>query len=229
MEQEEMREIVRAMPPLSPARKFSWNFRRQELRNKILFGEISQFADWSISKEFLVIGSTPENECRAEAAGRPYGNLLLDNQAYHLEKCLTDLSDLDTVYEFGSGYGTMIPILFAHGFRGQVISEDFPEMHLLQGYFLGDRDDITFTTTFIPGDYDLFIANCSMSEVEMYLRPTTASFGMKYCEICYQPDWNGIDNRRYFHNWMMGWTHLKWTDTIDPCYSNHRHLIGVPK
>ena len=227
MDQEQMREEVMKLPHLHPGKKFSWNFRRQEIRDKIMFGDIDRFTSWDCALEFLVIGSTPGTECRAESVGRPYGNLALDNQAYNLEKCIGDCSELDTVYELGSGYGLMFPVLFAHGFRGQIISQDFPEMHLLQRYFLGDRDDITYTTEFIPGDYDLFIANCSLSEVEEHRRPRSGSFGMKYCEICYQPDW-GISNIGYFDKWKLGWP-LKWTDTIDPCYDNHRHLIGVPK
>ena len=59
MDQEQMREEVMKLPPLYPGKRSSWNFRRQELRNKIMFGDIDQFTSWDCALEFLVIGSTP--------------------------------------------------------------------------------------------------------------------------------------------------------------------------
>lgn len=230
MNKHQLRESIKGLPPLpdNPPR-FSWDFRRQELRKKILDDDIDGFEDWPIAREVWVIGDTPETRCQQESYNFDYGSVALNHQAFHLAQCPVDVSTLDTIYEFGSGYGTMIELLRLKGFKGQITSCDFPELLLIQRYRLPSVDNITFTETLAPCYADLFIANCSLSEVDRDVKWKTREISFQYAEIAYQQSWGGVDNEAQFILWRQNYPSVEWKDYRSPCMEAHRYLIGRPQ
>lgn len=137
------------------------------------------------------------------------------HQAYHLmtweQSTKLNIKDLNTIVEFGGGYGAMCLICRRLGFKGDYIIVDFPEFNLLQGYYLSNTIGIE-NTYFIrangkfPVQTDLMIANCSLSEAPIKTRDEfISSLNFKHHLVSYQPMWDGIDNIEYFDSrFQMG-------------------------
>lgn len=105
------------------------------------------------------------------------------HQAYHIYKFEHDMGlrvdNMNSIIEFGGGFGQMALALRRLGFNGEYICFDLPEFSLLQEYWLSQnrklKDTVLLTypdlqASFMPFHADLLIACYSLSEVEYELR-----------------------------------------------------------
>lgn len=126
----------------------------------------------------------------------------LIHQAYHIQQWEQTtgqrIAALDTIVEFGGGYGAMALLCHRLGFDGKYIIYDLPEFSLLQEYYLshfGILDKVSWNPKKKPKDVDLFMALYSLSEVEpkerLGLLPVAKSYFFLYSGRW--QDWNNID------------------------------------
>jgi len=60
MDIETLREKIEQLPPLSDSpERFTWEFRRKNLRHRILKHEVEKFLRWPIIKETMFVGNVP--------------------------------------------------------------------------------------------------------------------------------------------------------------------------
>ncbi len=174
------------------------------------------------------------------------GNLLHHcHHIFQLERiCDVDVTKLDTVVEFGGGYGSLCRLVHNLGFRGRYVIYDLPEFSALQRFFLRSIDTPVRETAgdfAQPGIYlltdlatmrsaaqsipdprrALFIATWSLSESPVELRelflPLVSAFG--YYLFAYQSKFGPVDNLEYFREYSRAKAReVEWT------YQELRHL-----
>ena len=132
----------------------------------------------------------------------------LIHQAHHLLLLRKHLgihpASMDTIFEFGGGYGAMALVIRRLGFKGDYTIMDLPEFALLQQYFLSNNEvwNVKWTgaidhTSTEP--YDLFIACYSLSEVDYEMRQRTLSaFPSSNYLFLYTNRFASYDNEAYF-------------------------------
>jgi len=186
------------------------------------------------------------------------GNLI--HNAYCLtqaiDKTNVSITKLQTVFEFGGGYGSMCRLLLQRGFTGVYIIFDLPEFLLLQQYFLestfGDRIDISFTTSLdkhrtdrplviLISDVnqlkkmlassgksiDLFIATWSLSEAPCDVRAEVFSaMDVSIYFIAYRDIFEHINNTQYFKQFRRDSLQYKWHDNEIPYLPGNYILCG---
>ena len=234
--------ISREKPEVSTAEN-TWIHFRESLRNEILTSDPRYFLHWSVIMHTMFypgdkveLAALQKSEqwqlweagIKETSVGYPArhedyplssGNLI--HHAYLLHRLSKTLDinprDLQSVFEFGGGYGSTARLLYQLGFRGEYIIFDLPEFLLLQKFFLRslceekniDWNSSTLSkiqflseTESIPERIspDLFIAAWSLSESpiavrEKLLPPLKAS---KYIAIAYQHKFREIDSIAYF-------------------------------
>jgi len=161
----------------------------------------------------------------------PKSSATLVHHAYHLarfegEAAIT-IGSLDTILEFGGGFGSMCRLCHNLGFKGKYIILDLPHFSALQQYYLkscglnvlpgtdfekadegiaclSSIDDLKhlFRTVNSKIPASLFIATWSLSEAPVETRDAVfdvVQFFSNYL-ICYRKQFGGVDNIRYFRD-----------------------------
>lgn len=152
----------------------------------------------------------------------PQSSYHLIFQANHLSHFLLrtkcKLEDLDTVFEFGAGYGCMCRLIYNLGFNGKYVIMDLPAPLTIQRYYLREttNGEIEFLsreadfTKEIKGN-SLFVAMWSLSEVDIALRERILSaVNAKYVFIIYQDTHNCFNNAEFFSDFVKGNTNYQW-------------------
>lgn len=128
----------------------------------------------------------------------------LTHQAYHIQQWERttgrNISTLDTIVEFGGGYGAMALLCHRLGFEGKYIIYDLPEFSLLQEYYLsqfGLLANVEWNPKRKPKGVDLFMALYSLSEVPLLERTELRVMAKSYLFL-YSGNWEGWDNVMYF-------------------------------
>lgn len=242
-----LRSRIVNLPPL-PSLDDSWSQHRSKIRTDILNRDPRTFLSWpyieytmfhqSKLKEFDELKQKPYwNEwknCLIETGvGTPRtyshfkvssGNLI--HHAYSLSQLKDyrniDFSKLNTIVEFGGGYGSMARLVHNLGFRGTYIIFDLPEFLALQEYFL-DRLNIKNIkyadsvsklkeTLRLAPPPELFIATWSLSEAPVILRDDVLKElpNIKYFLIAYQDSFEKIDNVGYFKKLVHDKKETEW-------------------
>lgn len=153
------------------------------------------------------------------ASGTRYSMNLI-HQAYHLtqwEKATGKrIEQLDTIVEFGGGYGAMCLLCRRMGFDGKYVIYDLPEFSLLQEYYLsqfGMLNGVEWNPKGKIKDIDLYMALYSISEVEPTQRKVPIANSYLFL---YSGQWEQWDNVEWFRNFAMS-TVLEWQHTeINP-------------
>ena len=253
MNASELRKRVSELPALPDRHeRFTWLARRASLRHKIATSDPAKFLQWPVCKEALFVGD-PDcimreySELTASSLWLRYARAVLSpdfgspdrgrlspydgtivHQLYHLmqweSRSDKTVDELSTIVEFGAGYGTMAMLCRRLGFTGRYVTQDFPELMLLQEFYLTNVgiDDVECGGT--PEDIDLFIALFSKSETELEYR--TMLDASNYL-IGYQPKWDGWDNEEYFDRFSKSKSDLVWFDYHSVHFGNHKYLIGL--
>jgi hypothetical protein len=188
---------------------------------------------------------------------RSSGNLI--HHAYHLaqfeEKAEVLIHEIDYVFEFGGGYGSMCRLFFNLGFRGRYIIFDLPPFSALQAYFLKTlgltvksaleakntntgiiclsdiQDLISLLRDRTQPRKDMFVATWSISECPIITResilPLVSDF--QTFMIAYQDTFGEVDNREFFYNWMQTIADVRWNAWQIEHLPGNNYLVGGAK
>lgn len=146
---------------------------------------------------------------------RHYRNMVV--QAYAL-KTWEDYSGLkieqmESVYEFGGGYGAMAQLCRRMNFTGSYRIQDLKEFELLQRYFLGQQG-VEVEHVAAPVHADLMIGLYSVSETPDPLRQSLAdTLTADSYLLLTSEKWGtagSVDNRAYFEQFVAQRNHLTW-------------------
>jgi hypothetical protein len=221
----------------------SWDAKRRALRYHMLIEDPEDFLSWSTVQASLFTGAhspdvsgklsliehypTLQKKCIAPPFGmldrhEPYMSGTFVNQAYylHLWEVTTGkrICNTDGIVEFGGGYGAMALMAHRFGFDESYWIYDFPELCLLQKYYLsniGEESGIEHITWYSNAvkrwSVDLLIGICSFSETplaerDLFFNNTPARSYL----IVYQPNFDNYENKMYFENFMKEKKHLQW-------------------
>jgi hypothetical protein len=166
------------------------------------------------------------------------GNLI--HHAYHVaqfeEKTKVQVHNIDYVFEFGGGYGSMCRLFYNLGFHGKYIVFDLPSFSELQRYFLRTlglpvqsvtefvksragivcvsdiQQLITLLTDHSEARNTMFIATWSISESPISIRdsilPLTSEF--QSFLIAYADTFGEVNNVDFFNNWKETIRNISW-------------------
>jgi hypothetical protein len=165
----------------------------------------------------------------------PYTSGNLVHQATHLRMFLetTNISvpEVHTIMEFGGGYGAMALLCDKMGFFGSYWIVDFPELSLLQEFYLSNaQGDFAH---FIPVEgiekrpVDLLIACYSLSEAPQEIRDLVLEkVRAQYYLFAFQAVYAGVDLKQEFKRITEEMSDVNWTWIQSPYFSRHTYLIG---
>ena len=239
----------------------SWLRNRRELHNHIARGDDpNDFIRWSTIQATMFVGNAPyvkeevkELRFTKTIADPPFGNPLMPSslatisgnfthqqyQLYRLQKlAVYDIADAKSIFEFGGGYGATCYILHKYGFKGDYHMYDFPELTLLQDFYLSNtlkdksKGKVNFWNDlqdihFLP---DLFIAMASFSEAPMRVR----NYIWNYVEakryfIVYNHVFDGVNNDHYFEQLADETPEIKWKKEGNEHNRSMTFLVGERK
>ena len=138
------------------------------------------------------------------------------HQAYHLlrwqEETGKRIADMQTIYEFGGGYGATALVANRLGFTGKYYIYDLPEFALLQQWYLEQQGiaNVEWRQRIVKQDVDLLIACYSLSETTIEQRDSVLSkVNADNYLFLYSAQWEGYNNRGYFSGLDFGktWAH----------------------
>lgn len=154
------------------------------------------------------------------------------NQAYHIALWENTtgqrIDQLDTIIEFGGGYGAMALLCHRLGFRGKYIIYDLPEFALLQQWFLSQEgvENVSWPKEIAATEADLLIALYSLSETPLELRDSfLGKVKAKSYLFLYSPTWEEYQNSAYFGKLIKENVDLKWHNQATPRQTDY-YLIG---
>lgn len=146
-------------------------------------------------------------------------------QAYSFENFLQQtkipLTKIEQIFEFGGGYGSMCTIINRLGFKGDYIIFDWPELSIIQKYYLSQEkvplnninfvNDLDQAKGILKNKPTLLIATWSLSECSFDLREKILNLVKPdYILIGYQKDFAGLDNQKYFATFQEKMNDYDW-------------------
>jgi hypothetical protein len=171
------------------------------------------------------------------------------------EKARIMVHNIDHVFEFGGGYGSMCRLFFNLGFRGRYVIFDLPPFSALQVYFLktlglpvksasefstantaiaclSDIEDLVRTLRDqIDQKKAMFLATWSLSECTISVRtsilPLVSDF--QTFLIAYQDTFGETNNLEFFDNWTQGIAHVDWHKWRIEHLPGNNYLVGGVK
>jgi len=252
-----------------------WATAMNRLRHLTLHADPRAFLRWDVIVERMAVRHSPITPIELAAlqarpdwesrwrrairecdAGRPFryvgwpeSSEPLIQTAYALARLETlvgrPVTEWETVFEFGGGFGSLCRLLHQLGYRGRYVIFDLPPFTLLQRYYLRsagimqDGDDRVVLTSeladlerhvaALPADaWAMFVACWSLSETPLALRarirPLVDRIG-RYA-IAYQERYGEVDNVDYFkREWLPGTRH---TQRITHRDGDHFLVGGAP-
>ena len=262
-----------------------WINNANSLRQLILTGDPREFLRWHvissamfvkyadyISHEFKYLKKQSDWDNRWSIAvmethiGHPVpyyqypkSSANLIHHAYHLAifEQITgiNLSDIDFIFEFGGGYGSMCRLNHNIGFTGKYIIYDMPAFSALQRFFLKSIGvNVLTVDSFTPqisgalcvseiqqlnnillDDTDsknsLFIGTWSISEVPYSIRDSILPLisGFHTFLIAYQDRFQETDNIAFFKQWTANQDSIEWCDWAIEHMPGNRYLMGRKK
>lgn len=241
-----------------------WLSHRLRLREHILNpseGDVQSypawFMYWSTIQATMYVGQAPYIQRELEAVLELYPSDIcklskffhepvdwnglstnLIHQAYHLVQYESKLNirirDLDTIIEFGGGYGAMALVAFRMGFNGIYYIYDLPEFSILQQYFLSHQPDIGTIHwrrnggAFSQKEFDLCIAIHSISELDSVVKRW--NFLNNYQAMSYIFSYNrsqkNIDNLKWFEQ-MQEKIDMEWVNWEIEHLPDRYYLVGA--
>ena len=226
----------------SPPPDYTWERHAYELAQHVQRDDPEHFLRWSTISATMFVGTAPYVRAEINALKnapdarkwqraveepwfgdappllfypRSSGNLV--HQAFHLKNWQDvtglEIKDVESIYEFGGGYGAMALLARRLGFRGKYTIQDIPEVSLLQQYWLSnigiwDIDLVTNPPTLI--EEDLIIACFSVSEFPADQRRAFEEARANSFLIAYQDGFGGIDNDAYFRGFENSHPEISW-------------------
>ena len=186
----------------------------------------------------------------------PASSGTLIHHAYHVaqfeEKAKVQVKEIDFVFEFGGGYGSMCRLFYNLGFRGRYVIFDLPPFSALQSYFLKNLglpvlsltefgksrtgivclSDIKHLKTMLADPTQeknrMFIATWSISESPIRTRDAILALtcGFQSFLISYQDRFGEVNNLDFFDKWKETVRNVVWhSRRIEHLPGNH-YLLG---
>ena len=188
---------------------------------------------------------------------RSSGNLI--HHAYHIaqfeEKTGTRIADVETIFEFGGGYGCMCRLVHDMGFRGRYVIFDLPGFSSLQQFYLNSYglsahsvesfgsskhgivcvsdyellDGLLDSTT--DGRSAALIATWSLSETPTAFRESILSLTSEFDAflISSQSHYKEVDNIEFFERWRSGRQDIDWSTWQIAHLGKNFYLTGKRK
>jgi hypothetical protein len=241
-----------------------WSYKRREFRRNVEALDLNNFLNWPAVGITMHLGAWPwvEYELLALMKERPnwlwikeddFGGIeffhgvdpsLSPNSvhmAYHLlqwEKATgLKIQDMQSIVEFGGGFGSMCKLIHRLGFKGKYVIYDFPEFAALQEYYLsnllppGYQIQWASLPPALPKTTDLWLATWSFSEMPVAERPKVIErTRAKSYLIGYQDVFEWGDNIAWFEEWSRAKPDYEWkTQPLDHQDGKHYYLFGVKK
>ena len=181
----------------------------------------------------------------------------LVHHAYHLarfeEKTGVTISDIDFLFEFGGGYGSMSRLFHKLGFSGRYAILDLEPFSALQTYYLTSLglpvvtpNDFKTSRTGIACVSDpetlkdvladnsgtaksMFMATWSISETPQHVRDDILPHvsGFDAFLIAYQHRFEEMDNADFFDRWKTSIGNVVWHNWPIPHLPGHSYLMGT--
>ena len=219
--------------------RYTWERHRWEMRRHVRRDPIAGFLNWPTVTATMFAGETAFIRSELEAlraqpdweslwlpaildsgvgqaprmSGEPSANANMVHQAFHLmiwnKATLREVRDLETVTEFGGGYGAMALVASRLGFRGTWRMVDFPEMCLLQSYYLSQHElgcGVEFSPVLERLGADLYVACYSLSETPWEQRYGFLDTSANSFLLAFQEHWDEIDNLRWLEKEVVDWS-----------------------
>lgn len=262
-----------------------WRSNMNRLKELVLNHDVRKFLSWDvvtktmfidassyISKELSYLKHRPDWNIRwrrvieesSVGQPKPYaffplssGNLI--HHAYHLanfeEKTKCQVQNLEYIFEFGGGYGSMCRLFYNLGFNGKYVIFDLPAFSALQKYYLKtlglpiQMEDIFSETihgiTCVSSleylkeiicnleeqagiDTSLFLATWSLSESPISIRDSILPITSRFTSflLAYQDNFGEVNNIDFFNEWKTSHNKIAWHHwPIEHLRGNH-YLIG---
>jgi hypothetical protein len=187
----------------------------------------------------------------------PRSSGTLIHHAYHVaqfeEKTGMRINEMNFVFEFGGGYGSMCRVFHNSGFQGKYLIFDLPAFSKLQEFFLKStgiavldvedfesaRDgvfcisDLEKLRTLLSHHDDsgssMFVATWSISEAPLSFRQEVLPLvsGFRGFLIAYQERFGGVNNKDFFDNWSADQNGFEWNNWKPDHLPGHsRYLFG---
>jgi hypothetical protein len=162
----------------------------------------------------------------------------------------TKIDEIEYIFEFGGGYGGMCRVVHQLGFKGTYSIFDFPELNVLQEYYLKSSNlnvrfgvpgatekgvflisDLKDLESIIPNEsHGLFIANWSISETPIEFRDAFFKNNIfnkinRYL-IVFQHKHCELDNIQYFSRFQTLNNNISWKTQELTTQRNSYYLIG---
>jgi len=260
----------------------AWLRNMNRLRELVLNGNPREFLRWDVISRTMFVSSADyisaelkylKNRCdwgtrwcgaiKESFVGHPppyilypasSGNLI--HHAYHVaqfeEKTKVEVQNIDYVFEFGGGYGSMCRLFHNLGFHGRYILFDLPPFSALQVYFLKNLglpvqsitefgksrtgivcvSDIQHLKTMLGDPFQaknrLFIATWSVSEAPIRIRDAVLALttGFQLFLISYQDRFGEVDNADFFGTWRKTIKNVAWHSLRIEHIPGNNYLFG---
>lgn len=183
-------EMSKLPEPITDQKPPHWSYWRHQLWQLAQYDDAANFAEWPCVYHTMLTEHWIE-PMRVEAA---YVEQRLDlsdwfeptdtteddiadsrniiHQAYHIlrwqEATGLKIADMQSIYEFGGGYGAMAAVCNWMGFKGKYYIYDLPEFALLQQWYLEQHEigNVEWVSKDYRNDVSLLIACYSLSETD---------------------------------------------------------------
>lgn len=194
----------------------SWEFRRKKIGDRILEEGVENFLQWPTVVGSMYTGITEEVDAALKILDQwqrkidipeQSGTMILQALGLYVYEEMSGewLPDKRSIVEFGGGYGAMAKLLYGLGFKGEYEIVDFPEIAMIQAYYL-DGVPVKLSESVTISNPDAFIGFNSLGEAPYPDRNRALSCKPKEVFALYVPrydsnDASGVyDNVSYFDN-----------------------------
>lgn len=227
-----------------------WDYWRHDLWTRAQSEPPENFTEWpcirhtmlvdhfkgDVRRQYYALPSEWRSLCRPASVGRADMfndtdlSMNMINLAYHFwvyeQVTGTHIRDLETISEFGGGFGAQALLARRAGFRGRYFIHDLPEFRVLQDWFLDQHGE--YVTNGLYKNADLLLAIYSVSEMPPGQRLDYLD-GHKSYLLLFSRNFAEYDNRAFFsafagarkesHQWhseqfldrpdyyLVGWPH----------------------
>jgi hypothetical protein len=277
-----LRELSFAEAVDCPDSERKWSGNSNCLKELVLTNDAREFLRWHaisgsmfvkhagyIEQELKYLKSLPDWDSRwAEAIKEcstghpipyhlyPKSSANLIHHAYHWaqfeEKTGVGVNNIDFIFEFGGGYGSMCRLLYNLGFRGNYLLFDLPAFSALQKFFLksigvrvhsidsfnkGEQGAICISeleqlkeilSERSGEEKSMFIATWSISEAPVGIRALILPFISRFNAflIAYQHQFKEVDNVAFFKDWKTTQEDINWYEWEIEHIKRSWYLVG---
>jgi hypothetical protein len=269
-----------------PASLAAWAAYANSVRDLILNDDPRAFLRWGVIQTMLFAANQPyvfrdlrflrqrpdwktkwHQALRESPVGHPVPNALLPSssgnlihQAYHLvqfeNKSRVPVSEMNYIFEFGGGYGSMCQLFHNLGFRGKYLIYDLPIFSALQTFYLkatgltvcsvelfkAEKNGVLAVSdqgqlkdclcNFSEPCRAMFIATRSISEIPVDERGFFLSLlgPFEAFLIYYSHSYREVDNTEFFRKWRENFsTKIEWHNWQENDVEDTSYLVGTRK